>query len=242
MNGLGARLMAWMESASVNRADIIYAPSQYSADYYRNYRKRYVHVLRPPSYLELDHIKTNTGDLPARYMIHFGSIGPVKGSDWLAEALPIVWSVAPDFSMIWAGPERVPGAMRQYRELWGKHADKVIWLGAVEKSQLYGLLRLAEAAVLPSRVDNLPNSVIESLQLEVPVIGSKGASIDELIEDGQSGTLVPIGDVTALAEAIVVAWKGEAAWSAKGFQPPAVLEEFIPENAVKNLIALATKT
>jgi glycosyltransferase involved in cell wall biosynthesis len=45
--------------------------------------------------------------------------------------------------------------------------------GSLSKSELYAVLQRADAAVLPSQVDNLPNTVIESLMFGIPVIGSR---------------------------------------------------------------------
>ena len=93
----------------------------------------------------------------------------------------------------------------------------------------------AEAAVLPSRFDNLPNSVIECLSLGVPVIGTDGASIDELVTSGRDGELVPIGDRAALAAAIVARWR--AAPSERRARLPASLD---PSAAIDRLLSLAS--
>jgi glycosyltransferase involved in cell wall biosynthesis len=88
-------------------------------------------------------------------------------------------------------------------------------------------------------VDNLPNTVIESLMLGIPVIGTRGASIDELVEPGVTGQLVYPGNVDGLAAAMVEAWRGEGAVR-KGFSwSGAVAAEMEPERAVRNLLCLA---
>ena len=110
--------------------------------------------------------------------------------------------------------------VKKWKATLGKWAKQLIWRGPLERPQLYGIVSGAVASVLPSRVDNLPNTVIESLQYRVPVIGSRGASIDEMVEEGRNGILVPIEDVDALAEAMVRVWRGEFAWSQnEGEQP-----------------------
>ena len=50
--------------------------------------------------------------------------------------------------------------------------------------------------------ENCPLSLLESLALGRPVIGSRIGGIPELIEEGSDGLLVPPGDAEALAEAI----------------------------------------
>lgn len=239
LNGWGARAIIWLEWVSVNRVDLIYAPSQFIADYYRQEKGANIKVLRPPVFLEATPMAEPSIPLPPRYLIHFGSIGDLKGSDVLAAALPLVWQEAPDLQMIWAGPERIRGDFARYQRLWGEKANNIRWVGALPKPELYTVLQRAEAAVLPSRVDNLPNTVIESLMLGVPVIGSNGASIDELVEAGASGALVPIGDHRALAAAMLAVWRREVSWLGAGFQRPSQLDNLRPDVAAQNLLHLA---
>jgi len=104
---------------------------------------------------------------------------------------------------------------------------------------VYAVLRRAEVAVIPSRVDNLPNTVIESLLFHIPVIGSRGASIDELIEPGKTGELVPIGQPAALADALVRAWRREVPWRAGRLPQPAIIDQMEPRIATMNLLRLA---
>ena len=71
------------------------------------------------------------------------------------------------------------------------------------------------------------------------VIGSRGASIDELLDDGVYGHLVELGDVEGLAETLVKVWKGESPVR-KGFEWSSdIVVEMRPERAVANLLALA---
>ena len=156
----------------------------------------------------------------------------------LAAALPLVWRQEPEFAMVWAG-EAWNGTLDSFRPLWGERASQVSWLGLIPKSELYGVLSRAEAAVPPSRVDNLPNTVIESLLCGVPVIGSCGASIDELVEPGINGELVPIGQPAPLAETLVRAWRREVPWMGKRIPLPRILAQMTPRVAAVNLLRLA---
>lgn len=234
----GAKAMAWLERAALRKADIAYAPSAFVAKSCQGTWRDDVNVLRPPVFIETQADGLVPDGLPQRYLIHFGQIGPRKGSDLVAQALCHLWQQESDFKMLWAGRVITPGDFERCHQLWGEKAANVIWVGPVRKERLYTFLKNATAAVLPSRVDNLPNTVIESLMLGIPVIGSKGASIDELVEPGLNGELVEIGDVEALAEAMLKAWRQGRNWI-NPFIKPSIFKELEPKQAALNLIRLA---
>jgi glycosyltransferase involved in cell wall biosynthesis len=140
--------------------------------------------------------------------------------------------------MVWAGWAG-PGEFERWSSRWGAQRSRVIRVGPQAKSRVHAILRRAEAAVLPSLVDNLPNTVIESLMLGVPVVGSTGSSIEELVEPGVTGELVPKGDPRALAAMLVRVWRQMTAVR-RGFtwQSP-IAHQMRPEVAIQDLLALA---
>ena len=235
-NGGGADYRVWLDALQrrcLRRADVAYAPSRFLA---RHYAERYgihLRVASPPA-PPLRAPGVPPDDLPKRYFVHFGQLSPAKGSADLAAALPLVWEQAPDFEMVWAGIDRAQ-LLAGWRPSWGARRGQVHWLGELPNAQMMAVVAQAEAAVLPSRFDNLPNSVIECLSLGVPVIGTIGASIEELVTPGCDGDLVPIADHRALAAAIVARWR--AAPSERHAGPPAALD---PVAAVNRLLAIAS--
>ena len=71
------------------------------------------------------------------------------------------------------------------------------------RNDIPALMCACTATVLPSEQEGLPRSVMESLSLEVPVIGSNIRGTRGLLRDG-CGRLFGLGDTTALTEAM--AW------------------------------------
>ena len=238
LDKVDSRLYCRLERYCVRKADLAYAPSAFVARHYRDRHGVELAVVRPPFLLETAIASGPPRELPQRYFMYFGAICRRKGADVLAAALPLVWQREPEFAMVWAG-EAWNGTLDSYRPVWGERASQVCWLGLIPKPELYAVLKQAEATVLPSRVDNLPNTVIESLLFGVPVIGSRGASIDELIEPGKNGELVPIGEPAALAEILVKAWRGEVPWMAGPISLPGIIAEMEPPVAAGNLLRLA---
>jgi glycosyltransferase involved in cell wall biosynthesis len=79
--------------------------------------------------------------------------------------------------------------------------DRVHFLG--NRSDIPVLIRASLATILVSSQEGLPRSVMESLSLETPVIGSKIRGTQELLEGG-CGLLVEMGAIEELARAIEV--------------------------------------
>ena len=131
-----------------------------------------------------------------------------KGTVLIAEALKTALLEEPDLVMIWVGRMDF-GAMHDLLAPLGEKAGQVIALYPQGKRELYAMISGAACVVLPSLVDNLPNTVIESLILGVPVIGSLNSSIEELVEPGKTGILVENGSVQGLSQALVSAWRGD---------------------------------
>ena len=237
-DGIEARWQVWLERRATRRADRAYAPSKYVADHFRCRHRIDLGVLRPPRMQEVPACADPHWELPARYFIHFGQLKKIKGTEQLVHALMDVWDECPDFRMVWAGT--VSSEVRALiARTWRTGEERVMVLGAIEKPQLYAALQGAEAAVLPSLVDNLPNTVIESLTVGVPVIGFCGASVDELVDGGKTGELVAMGDTRALARAMIRWWRGEAPVQ-KGFRWDSdMARQMEPRAAVEALLRFA---
>jgi glycosyltransferase involved in cell wall biosynthesis len=227
---VGIDALVWL---ALRRADRLYAPSRLLAGRLGQRGLR-VQVIQPPVFLDAKPATERLRNLPERYFVHFGQISPLKGAPLLAEALVRVLAEQSDFVMLWAGRDRT-GLFQSCAQRWGSQRERVRYLGELEKPELYALVAGAEAAVLPSGLDNLPNTVIESLMLGVPVLGTTGASLEELVEPGVTGILVPQGDSDALADAMLRQWRGETPVR-RGFVWQRA--ELRPETAVARLLEL----
>jgi glycosyltransferase involved in cell wall biosynthesis len=148
---------------------------------------------------------------PRDGLLFVGRITPHKGVDVLIRALPpgatltVVGSEGHDPEL----PERdYPNLLRSLAV-----GRRVRFAGAVDDAELANLYRRAIALVLPSvertyygrtiAVSELLGLVaLEAMASGTPVIASRAGGLPEVVEDGETGFLVPSGDETALRERI----------------------------------------
>jgi glycosyltransferase involved in cell wall biosynthesis len=85
-------------------------------------------------------------------------------------------------------------------------SERVRYLGFVSDSaQLRDLYRRASVLALPSAYEGLPMVLLEAMSCGTPVVGSDIAPIAEVVEDGHTGFITPVGAPDRLAEAILKA-------------------------------------
>jgi glycosyltransferase involved in cell wall biosynthesis len=83
---------------------------------------------------------------------------------------------------------------------WLGISDNVTFLGPIK--EMVSLYHAADALVLPSLYEGLPNAVLEAHACGLPAVVSHAANIDKLVLEGESGFEVPTFDHAALADAL----------------------------------------
>jgi len=206
---LGERVSDWMERQHVCKADACFAPSKLLACAFPAANGRQPQVLRTPvdfSTIVYDK-EFFTRHRPAgRYLLFFGTLSRIKGVDLLARVLPAIFEQYNDVSMVFIGrDDGLPNGDKLFplvRAACGRHADRLQYYPSLDKARLYPFIEAAEAVVIPSRIDNYPNACLEAHLHGVPVVGTYGSSLDEMIQDQMTGFLARGGDPHDLGLAI----------------------------------------
>lgn len=131
-----------------------------------------------------------------RYVLFYGSLNVLKGIHVVAELIGELLEKHKDILFVLAGKDTECDfgdekvfASEFVRKNAGKNKNRVVYLGKMSRNSLYPLIEHAEIVTLPSRMDNLPNTMIEAMSLGKIVVATNGASFDEVIRDGENGFL-----------------------------------------------------
>jgi len=132
-----------------------------------------------------------------RVAVFVGQLSPDKGLDALLRAAPqILAQENKRLVLIGSGP--LEEAARQAEEAWG---GRLSVLGLRDDVHLF--LQAADVGVFPSAwKEAFGLTIAEAAACGLPVVASNVGGIPEVVADGETGLLVPPGDVDALAQAL----------------------------------------
>ena len=136
-------------------------------------------------------------------LLSVGTLCPRKGVDVLLRACTRLVQQNVDFEL------RVVGNGPLRRRLKWLAFRRVVFTGHIPHENMSDLYQRADVVVLPSRVaadgdrDGMPSALTEAMAFGCAVVASRLPGIDEAVETGQSGLLVPPDDVDALAQALL---------------------------------------
>ncbi len=141
--------------------------------------------------------------VPGRLMTTASADVPMKGLVPLLEALAKVRTERPDAHLVVIGAAKpksaIPGRISQLG-LDGA----VTFVSGVSTESIVERYAEAELACVPSLYEGFSLPAVEAMACGVPVVGTTGGAVPEVIgRDGDTGLLVPPGDPSALAAAIL---------------------------------------
>jgi colanic acid/amylovoran biosynthesis glycosyltransferase len=134
-------------------------------------------------------------------LVCVGRLCEQKGQILLLDAARRLAEDGVDFELVLAGDGELRGVIESLIAAYGL-GDRVRITGWISGLQVRDEILAARAMVLPSFAEGLPVAIMEAMALRRPVISTYIAGIPELVRDGETGWLVPAGDVEALVEAM----------------------------------------
>lgn len=127
-----------------------------------------------------------------------GRIVPIKGHEWLLRAL----AQLPELDRVRLYVFGTGPLEDECRALCSETGlNKVVRFMGFKKN-IHEYIAGLDVLVMPSLHEGLPYTLLEAMALGVPVVASNVGGLAEVLENGDTGLLVPSQDVAALARAI----------------------------------------
>jgi glycosyltransferase involved in cell wall biosynthesis len=159
-------------------------------------------VTIPGSGVDTEALRPAAEPIGAPAMAFVGRLLTDKGIHTLIRAQRLLRERGSNVELLIAGtpdPANPASVSPQEAEAFG-HEPGNSWLGHVD--DIAALWARAHIAVLPSRREGLPKSLLEAAACGRPMIATDVPGCREIVRAGETGILVPYDDAPALAEAI----------------------------------------
>jgi glycosyltransferase involved in cell wall biosynthesis len=142
----------------------------------------------------------NASDGSEVRLLFLGELGPRKGVPELLQALAQLPVMPSPWTITMAGNGDIAGTRRAASELG--ILSRIELGGWLDPEGVRRLLGSSDIMILPSHLEGSPMAIVEAFAHAVAVVSTPVGAIPEIVTHGQSGLLVPAGDVVALREAI----------------------------------------
>jgi glycosyltransferase involved in cell wall biosynthesis len=184
-----------------------------------------------------------------RQLLHVGRFERLKGSDVAIDAFARLAPAHPDLELLLVGPDMgmrgADGSLQTFAQFLARRAlppaiaARIRFLGALPPAQVDELRRAATAALVVSRYENFPMTVLEAMADGCPLVATRVGGIPEMLEDGVTGRLVAPGDPDALASALRELLANPDAAAALGNAARAhYRDHFAPPAVARSMLAL----
>jgi N-acetyl-alpha-D-glucosaminyl L-malate synthase BshA len=197
---------------SICASDALTVPSRYLRD-------EVVKAFSPPpgtglevigNFVDTERFKPAPRQGPrVRTLLHTSSFRPLKRVDDVVRVLAEVRKRVPaELVLVGDGPTR-----REVEALVKSLglSSAVRFMG--EQTDVTALVQASDVFLFPSQTESFGLAALEALACGVPVIATRTGGLPELIDDGATGFLQPVGDVAGMAARAVQLLTDDATWA-----------------------------
>lgn len=142
-----------------------------------------------------------------RWILYVGHLKEDKGLFDLVASFARLAAARPDAALVLVGEGPARAALQA---ALAPLSDRAFLVGARPFDEIPLWMAAADLVTLPSHHEGTPNVLVEALSCGRRVVATRVGGIPDLVHRDELGTLVPPGDVPALANALAAALEVEA--------------------------------
>ena len=206
----------------IGRMDAVIATSPATASYLKRSSTVVMHGIDVETFRPAEPGEPRPAPLPSggRLVGCFGRIRAQKGTDVFVDAMIRVLPERPDVTAVVLG--RATAEHQGFlEELKARVAaaglsDRILFPGEVGPTETAPWYRALDLFIAPQRWEGFGVTPLEAMASGAPVVATTVGAFSELVEAGRTGTLIPPGDVGAMADAAAGWLDDPAAMKAAG--------------------------
>lgn len=135
-------------------------------------------------------------------ILFVGRLEKSKGIEILGHSIPMILKIIPEAVFYFAGEDH---KRNNNKQTWSQYListygkRNIVYLGSMQTEELRRYYQTSTICVVPSLYEPGGTVAFEAMACGCPVIASRVGGLEEVIQDRQTGLLVPPGDASALA-------------------------------------------
>jgi glycosyltransferase involved in cell wall biosynthesis len=196
------------QQRSAALADYVLAPSRFVAESFIQHGFPADRILRLNYPVDLSRFQPAKEPRPTNRPLTLVSSGLLtlrKGSPYLFEAFKLIRKEVPDARLKII--RSMAGSFKPVFERMNYQGLPVEWAPGMTHAQMAPWLQESDVFLLPTIEEGMVRSAAEALGCGLPVITTRNAGVDDFIEEGVNGSIVPLRDPQAIAEAVLLWWE-----------------------------------
>lgn len=199
-DGFLARARRWV-APSIARADAVIVPSGFLEAVFE---KHGFPTQVVPNIVNLERFAATreAGDGTGPRLLVARNLEPIYDNATALRVLALVRERYPAATLVIAGEGPLRAELEQLAGTLDL-AGAVTFTGRVDNAGMAALYRNADIMLNCSLVDNMPNSVLESMACGVPIVSTHVGGVPYLVEEGRTALLVPPQAPEAMAQAVL---------------------------------------
>jgi glycosyltransferase involved in cell wall biosynthesis len=151
---------------------------------------------------EKGQLRASLGLVPHDFHILFmGRLTSQKRPDLALNAFRQAFAHKPNVKLVILGDGPLRAELLNSVQSYGLQSQVLIPGNQLETERYY---RASDLFVLPSEAEGMSNSLLEAMATGLACIASRNRATEEILRDGENGILVPLGNVEALAQAMIL--------------------------------------
>ncbi len=206
----------------VKRAGAVVALNQAMKERIESFCQTRVFVVPNGVYFErFEHPQLKRKDIgmgeDAKLIAFVGGLRPVKGVQYLLQAMPAISEKNEDAICLIIGDGSERARLQEMAKTLGV-GGKVIFLGKVDNQMVAELLCLSDVFVLPSLSEGFALVVLEAMAAGLPLVCTRVRGMPDLVVDDRNGFLVELGDSQQIADRVNLLLESESTRKRMGDQ------------------------